>query len=99
MDTREKAGLSEKRDLLLQEISMFRYTMREHCFIARGGMTHARNNVLSIGKVLHVAPAAASFAAGLMRGKRSAKHPKERSKVRGVLSTALAGYALWKSIR
>lgn len=99
MDSWEKAGLTEKRNLLLQEIATFRYAMREHCSIARGGVSQAKHNALAAGRLLHIAPAAASFVAGLMRGRRSAKEPGERSKLRGLLSTALAGYALWKSVR
>lgn len=97
MDTWEKASVDERRRLLLEEIRNYRYVLREHCLGVGGQMGATRRSILHVGRRMQLAPAVASFAAGLLRGRTRGR--RGSGLLKNLLSLILGGYALLRLIR
>jgi hypothetical protein len=89
--------LTTQRQVLLQEIGLFRHALRDHMLIARHQAGNARHNASLALRTVSIAPAALSFFAGMLRGHRSRGHGL--FSFRGLISRALTFYALWRILR
>ena len=106
MATGSAVGLKERRQALLQEISIFRHAMRDHAAMARRSAVQAGRSASTTMRAVSVAPALATFLAGLLKGRGSAhrdhrdrRTPGVVAKLRTNISRILAAYAMWKVFR
>jgi hypothetical protein len=100
MDSREPAGLKARRALQLQEIALYRHAIRSHAVAAKARTSEIGHNVHLAVRAFSVAPAAVTFLLGLVRG-RGSRHSERSGRghgLRGLFSTVMAGYAVWKLV-